>query len=38
MFDIHRIEKEIVEKLKPLQPEKIILFGSYAADVIIDGQ
>jgi predicted nucleotidyltransferase len=24
------IQKEIVERLKPLQPEKIILFGSYA--------
>ena len=31
MLDIEKIEKEIVERLIPLQPEKIILFGSYAA-------
>lgn len=30
MVDIQKIEKEIVERLKPLDPEKIILFGSYA--------
>jgi len=30
MLDIEKIEKEIIERLKPLQPEKIILFGSYA--------
>jgi len=29
-MDINTIKKEIVEKLKPLKPEKIILFGSYA--------
>ena len=30
MVDIQQIKKEIVENLEPLQPEKIILFGSYA--------
>ena len=30
MVDIEKITKTIVEKLKPLNPEKIILFGSYA--------
>ena len=30
MIDIETLKKEIVERLKPLNPEKIILFGSYA--------
>ncbi len=30
MVDIETVKDEIVERLKPLQPEKIILFGSYA--------
>ena len=30
MVDINKIQSEIVERLKPLQPERIILFGSYA--------
>ena len=30
MIDIENIQKEIVEKLKPLDAQKIILFGSYA--------
>ena len=30
MLDIEKIKIEIVEKLKPLAPLKIILFGSYA--------
>ena len=30
MIDIEEIKKEIVERLKPLNPDKIILFGSYA--------
>ena len=30
MVDIAKIESEIVERLAPLEPEKIILFGSYA--------
>ena len=30
MIDIEKIKGEIVEKLKPLNPDKIILFGSYA--------
>ena len=30
MRDIEEIKKEIVERLKPLEPMKIILFGSYA--------
>ena len=29
-IDIENIKKEIVERLKPLNPQKIILFGSYA--------
>ena len=29
-MDINTIKKEIVEALKPINPEKIILFGSYA--------
>lgn len=30
MIQIELLKKEIVERLKPLDPEKIILFGSYA--------
>jgi uncharacterized protein len=30
MIDIEVLKHEIVERLKPLDPEKIILFGSYA--------
>jgi predicted nucleotidyltransferase len=30
MIDIEKLKQEIVERLKPLNPEKIILFGSYA--------
>ena len=30
MIDIEKIKDEIVERLKPLNPDKIILFGSYA--------
>ena len=30
MVDIEVLKKEIVERLKPLNPDKIILFGSYA--------
>ena len=30
MVDIKKIQAEIVERLKSLQPERIILFGSYA--------
>jgi len=30
MIDIELLKQTIVEKLKPLNPEKIILFGSYA--------
>jgi predicted nucleotidyltransferase len=30
VIDIEEVKKEIIEKLKPLNPEKIILFGSYA--------
>jgi len=29
-MDIEKLKKEIVERLRPLNPEKIILFGSYA--------
>ena len=28
--DLEKIKEEIVKRLKPLNPEKIILFGSYA--------
>ncbi len=30
MIDIEKIKLHIIEKLKPLNPDKIILFGSYA--------
>lgn len=30
MVDIEELKYEIVKRLKPLDPEKIILFGSYA--------
>lgn len=30
MVDIKEIKQQIIKKLKPLNPEKIILFGSYA--------
>jgi predicted nucleotidyltransferase len=30
MVDIETLKHEIVERLKPLDPEKVILFGSYA--------
>jgi len=30
MVDIEKLKQEIVERLKPLNPDKIILFGSYA--------
>ena len=30
MIDIDNIRDEIIEKLKPLSPNKVILFGSYA--------
>ena len=30
MLDIEDIKDEIIERLKPLKPNKIILFGSYA--------
>jgi len=30
MVDIEKLKEEIIERLKPLNPDKIILFGSYA--------
>ena len=30
MVDIEKLKPEIIKRLKPLNPEKIILFGSYA--------
>ena len=30
MIDIEKLKPEIVEALRPLNPERIILFGSYA--------
>ena len=30
MVDIEKVKSEIIESLKPLDPEKVILFGSYA--------
>lgn len=32
MINIKKIKLDIVEKLKPLNPYQIILFGSYARD------
>ncbi|MCD6273991.1 MAG: nucleotidyltransferase domain-containing protein [Deltaproteobacteria bacterium] len=29
-IDINKIKKEILKRLLPIHPEKIILFGSYA--------
>ena len=30
MIDIKKLKQEIIDRLKPLNPDKIILFGSYA--------
>lgn len=30
MHDIEKIKSDIIERFRPLSPEKIILFGSYA--------
>jgi predicted nucleotidyltransferase len=30
MIDIEKIKPEIIQRLMPLKPDKIILFGSYA--------
>ena len=30
MIDIENVKREIVERLRSMQPDKIILFGSYA--------
>jgi len=30
MIDIETVKSEIVKRLKPLNPDKVILFGSYA--------
>lgn len=30
MVDIENLKKEIVKRLEPLEPDRIILFGSYA--------
>jgi len=30
IIDIEKVKDEIVERLKPLNPDKVILFGSYA--------
>ena len=30
MVDIEKLKPEIIDRLKPLKPDKIILFGSYA--------
>jgi len=30
MLDIEEIKSEIIKRLEPLNPNKIILFGSYA--------
>lgn len=32
MIDIEKLQAQIVERLKPLEPEKVILFGSHATD------
>ena len=31
MVDIEELKREIVERLRPLDPERVILFGSYAS-------
>jgi predicted nucleotidyltransferase len=31
VVDIEKVKDEIVERLKPLDPDKVILFGSYAS-------
>lgn len=36
MVDIQTLQNEIVERLRPLDPEKIILFGSYAQGTATD--
>ena len=36
MVDIKKIRKEIVERLKPLNPDRVILFGSYANDTVTE--
>ncbi len=38
MVDVEAIKLEIVERLKPLNPEKIILFGSYVHEPTPFGQ
>ncbi len=30
MVDIEELKREIIERLRPLDPERVILFGSYA--------
>jgi len=30
MIDIEKVKLEIIQRLKPLNPDKVILFGSYA--------
>ncbi|MEA2099440.1 MAG: nucleotidyltransferase domain-containing protein [Campylobacterota bacterium] len=30
IIDIEKVKDEIIERLKPLDPDKVILFGSYA--------
>jgi len=30
MVDIEELKREILERLRPLDPERVILFGSYA--------
>jgi predicted nucleotidyltransferase len=36
MIDIEKLKLEIIERLKPLNPDKIILFGSYAYGIPTD--
>jgi uncharacterized protein len=36
MINIDKVKDEIVERLLPLRPQKIILFGSYAAGTATD--
>jgi uncharacterized protein len=36
MLNIDKVKDEIVERLLPLRPQKIILFGSYAAGTATD--
>jgi len=37
MYDFEKLKDEIVKRLQPLKPEKIVLFGSYARNEAKEG-